>query len=231
MATQANKTVTVIPAYNEAKVIASVIKKTFAIGFPTVIVVNDGSSDKTAQIAAETGAIVINHKINRGKGAATKTGLEAAKILSADIAVTLDGDGQHDPADISHVIAPIQNNLCHVVLGTRLYQKKQMPTYRIAINHIANLVTWTFFGLWVKDSQSGFRAYSRLALDCISTSADAYDFESEIIHEIKRHRLVYKEVPISVQYTDYSMSKPHRQNALNGLKTFYKIFLKSISFH
>lgn len=222
--------VIVIPVFNEASVIAQVIKDVFKCGYSTVIVVNDGSTDDTANQTKTAGAVVVSHRINRGKGAATKTGIEASKLLSADIVVTIDGDGQHYPSDIKNLISPIIDGHCDVVLGTRLKRKTQMPIHRIITNHIANFVTWAFSGLWVNDSQSGLRAYSRSAIDCISTSADAYDYESEIIREIHHHRLVYKEVPINVQYTDYSMSKTNRQNTFNGLKTLYKIIWKVISF-
>ena len=222
--------VIVIPAFNEAKVIAKVIKGVLKCGYSTIIVVDDGSSDNTAQRSANAGALVVSHKINRGKGAAAKTGIEAAKLLSADIVVTLDGDGQHSPPDINNLISPIKKGQCDVVLGNRLNTKNQIPTHKIITNHIANFVTWTFSGLWVNDSQSGFRAYSKSALASISTSADAYDYESEVIREIRHHRLIYKEIPISVHYTDYSMSKTNRQNALNGFKTLYKIIWKVISF-
>jgi glycosyltransferase involved in cell wall biosynthesis len=196
----------------------------------SVLVVNDGSTDQTSQVAAQTGALVVSHRLNRGKGAATKTGLEAAKILDADIVVTMDADGQHHPDDIAALINPIRLGACDVTLGTRPKNPASMPVTRILSNHIANFVTWTFFGLYVQDSQSGFRAYSNKALRVISTSADAYDYESEVIREIRRHHLIYKEVPIGVHYTDYSMSKPTRQDFANGFKTLYKIIWKVISF-
>lgn len=231
MAQENSNIVVVIPALNEAKMIGRVVEDITKCGYAKVIVVDDGSTDNTVGQAATAGAIIVSHKINRGKGAATKTGIEAAKLLSADIVVTIDGDGQHSPADIKSLISPIIKGHCDVVLGTRLKRKKnQMPMHRVATNHIANFVTWTFYGLWVSDSQSGLRAYSRSALASISTSADAYDYESEIIREIHNHRLVYKEVPISVHYTDYSMSKSNRQNTYNGFKTLYKIIWKVISF-
>lgn len=231
MAQENSNIVIVIPALNEAKVIGRVVKDITKCGYAKIIVVDDGSRDDTVEQATAAGAMVVSHKINRGKGAATKTGIEAAKLLSADIVVTIDGDGQHSPADIKSLISPIVKGHYDVVLGTRLKKREnQMPVHRVATNHIANFVTWTFYGLWVSDSQSGFRAYSRSALECISTSADAYDYESEIIKEIHNHHLVYKEVPISVHYTDYSMSKSNRQNTYNGFKTLYKIIWKVISF-
>lgn len=222
--------VIVIPAYNESSVIRSVIESTIAHGYSSIIVVDDGSTDQTSHVAAQSGAMVVNHRINRGKGAATKTGLEAARLLSATIVVTMDADGQHHPEDISALIAPLQLNLCDVTLGTRPKTSASMPVTRIVSNHIANFVTWTFFGLYVQDSQSGFRAYNVKALDLISTSADSYDYESEVIREIHHHHLIYKEVPIGVHYTDYSMSKPTRQDFANGFKTLYKIIWKVISF-
>ena len=222
--------VIVIPAYNEASVIGSVIDSIHRAGYSSVIVVDDGSTDTTSPNAITAGALVITHRINRGKGAATKTGLEAAGLLSADIVVTMDGDGQHHAHDIDALIAPLRQGVCNVTLGTRSKDTAAMPITRIVSNHIANFVTWTFYGLYVQDSQSGFRAYNRQALRQISTSADTYDYESEVIREIHRHRLVYKEVPIGVHYTDYSMSKPTRQDFANGFKTLYKIIWKVISF-
>lgn len=230
MADPTFKVLLVIPAYNEAAVIGSVVKSIINRGHLSVLVVDDGSTDQTSQVAAQSGALVVSHRINRGKGAATKTGLEAAKILGADIVVTMDADGQHNPDDISALINPIRLGACDVTLGTRPKNTSAMPVTRIVSNHIANFVTWTFFGLYVQDSQSGFRAYSNKALRLISTSADAYDYESEVIREIRRHRLIYKEVPIGVHYTDYSMSKPNRQDFSNGFKTLYKIIWKVISF-
>lgn len=227
---QNTNVVIIIPAYNEASIISSVIESTINHGYSSIIVVDDGSTDQTSQVAARSGAMVVTHRINRGKGAATKTGLEAARLLSADIVVTMDADGQHHPQDIDALISPLQLRICDVTLGTRPKNSAAMPVTRIVSNHIANFVTWTFFGLYVQDSQSGFRAYTNKALRLISTSADAYDYESEVIREIRRHRLIYKEVPIGVHYTDYSMSKPTRQDFSNGFKTLYKIIWKVISF-
>lgn len=230
MSNSSVKVAIVIPAYNEDTVIGSVIRSISSLGYSTVLVVDDGSTDHTSQAATAAGALVVTHRLNRGKGAATRTGLEAAKLLDADIVVTLDGDGQHNPGDIPVLIRPLELNQCDVVLGTRPKHPSAMPVTRIVSNHIANFVTWTFSGLYVQDSQSGFRAYNRKALRLISTSADSYDYESEVIREIRHHRLIYREVPIGVHYTDYSMSKPTRQDFANGFKTLYKIIWKVISF-
>ena len=220
----------VIPAYNEEKVIQEVITDIQKAGYENIIVVDDGSSDKTffkAQTILRN--LVFRHKINRGKGAATKTGIEAAKLLGADIIVTADGDGQHNPADISKLIKPIEFENFDVVLGTRLLNPKGMPFHKIIANNIGNFFTWWLFGLWVTDSQSGFRAYSRLATEIINTQSDRYEYDSEVIREIYKHKLKYKEVPIEVRYTEYSMGKIQKQSLTNGLKTLYRMIWSIIS--
>lgn len=220
----------VIPAYNEEKVIGSVINEIRNEGYGDLIVIDDGSDDKTLEKAKEiAGITALRHKINRGKGAATKTGIEAAKFLGADIIVTMDGDGQHDPEDIKNLIRPILEGKCEVVLGTRLKNPIGMPWYKIIQNHIGNAITWYLFGLWVTDSQSGFRAYSRLAAEKINTRADRYEYDSEVIREIYIYKLKYKEVPIRVRYTEYSMGKVQKQGLINGFKTVYKMVLRIIT--
>ena len=218
------KTIIVIPAYNEAEVIQSVIKEIKSAGYENIVVVDDGSADDTKAKAKELiGKNALRHKLNRGKGGATKTGIEAAKLLGADIIVTVDGDGQHDPKDIQKLIAPILENKADVVLGTRLIDPTGMPLHKIIANHIGNFFTWYLFGLWVTDSQSGFRAYSRRAADLINTKADRYEYDSEVIREIYIYKLKYVEIPISVRYTEYSMGKVQKQGFINGLKTLYKM--------
>lgn len=213
----------VIPAYNEATIIASVIHEIRSAGYSNIIVIDDGSVDHTQEAAKESGVIAIKHRLNRGKGAATKTGIEAAKLLGADIVVTMDGDGQHDPHDIKNLIDPIRNNHCDVVLGSRLMNPKGMPGYKILHNKIGNLLVWYIYGLYVTDSQSGFRAYSRHAAEVINTQTDRYEYDSEVIREIYKYRLKYREIPIQVRYTDYSMGKIHKQSLMNGIKTLYRM--------
>lgn len=219
----------VIPAFNEETVIEEVIGEINSAGYENIIVVDDGSADETFSKAKETNAIALRHKINRGKGAATKTGIEAAKLLGAGIVVTMDADGQHDPADIQALIDPILSGDFDAVMGTRLLNPKGMPGHKIAANKIGNFFTWLIYGLWVTDSQSGFRAYSKDAIHQINTHTDHYEYDSEVIYEIKKNRLKYKEVPIKVRYTDYSMGKVQKQGFANGLKTLYNMIWSIIS--
>ena len=212
-----------IPAYNEATVIASVIHEIRSAGYSNIIVIDDGSRDQTEEAARATGVMTLRHRLNRGKGAATKTGIEAAKHLGADIIVTMDGDGQHDPHDIRNLIDPIKHNHCDVVLGSRLINPKGMPGYKILHNKIGNILVWYIYGLYVTDSQSGFRAYSRHAAEVINTRTDRYEYDSEVIREIYKYKLRYREIPIQVRYTDYSMGKNHKQSLTNGIKTLYRM--------
>jgi len=231
MTTQSSrdKTAIVIPAYNEAPVISATIQQIQAARYPNIFVVDDGSTDNTFLAAQATGAVVIKHRVNRGKGAATKTGIEAAKIFSPDFIVTMDADGQHDPMDIDSLLYPIVFQHYHVVLGTRMQSQVHMPWHKTASNKFANVVTWILYRNLVSDSQCGFRAYSRHALNTINTKADRYDYESEVIREIKLHQLMYTEVPIKTIYTPYSMHKTQRQTIANGFHTLYKMLWKTMS--
>jgi len=221
------KIVVLVPAYNEETVIVQVLRDIKAAGYPDILVVDDGSADQTYENAQHVaGVIVLRHFINRGKGAAVKTGIEGAKILDADVVVTMDGDGQHDPQEIAKMVRLVADGH-DVVLGTRMMNRETMPPWKILANQAGNFFTWMIHGLWVTDSQSGFRAYSRKAVACIETRTDRYEYDSEVIREIRRHGLKYVEMPITVRYTQYSQSKADRQTPVNGLKTLFKMFLSN----
>ncbi len=215
----------VMPAFNEAPAIEEAIREVADCGYRHVIVVDDGSDDDTYERArAVEGVVAVRHFLNRGKGAAVKTGIEAAKILGAEVVVTMDADGQHNPAQIAPMLELIRQG-CDVVLGTRLKNPRGMPLYKIAANFAGNCVTWLLYGLWVTDSQSGFRAYSKRAIDLIDTRTDRYEYDTEVIREIKRHRLRFVEMPIEVRYTAYSRSKRHKQNMKNAVKALVKLLI------
>ncbi len=230
METEQPKVYLVIPAFNEGKIIADVIDEVKKHGFSNIIVVDDGSKDDTYEKAKSiSGVTALKHKLNRGYGATVKTGVEAAKLLDADVVVTFDGDGQHDPGDISALISPIIDSGYDVVLGTRLLDTSGMPFHKIIANRMGNFFTWLLFGIWVTDSQSGFRAFSRNAIEQIQTKSERYEYASEVIREIKRKKLKFKESPIKIRYTRYSMGKAHKQSFTNGLKTLYKMVWNLIS--
>jgi glycosyltransferase involved in cell wall biosynthesis len=219
----------VIPVFNESPVITSVLQELTRQGWKHIIVVDDGSQDDTWQKIQSPGILALRHKINRGKGAATKTGIEAAKLLGAAIAVTMDGDGQHEAGDIPQIIAPIIHGLADIALGTRLHNPSGMPRHRLWGNHLGNIITKILYGLYVSDSQSGFRAYGQSALAVMNTRSDRYSFDSEVIREINAHHLRYTEIPITVRYTPYSLQKEHGQGIINGMKTFGRMLWNIIS--
>lgn len=214
----------VIPVFNEGGVIEEVIEEVQASGEYGIVVVDDGSADDTsAKASGCPGVIVLRHRINRGKGAAIKTGVIAAIRLGAEIIITMDGDGQHDPADMARMVTAITEEGYQVVLGTRPRIMGEMPMLKILANKIGNSITWLLYGMHVSDSQSGFRAYSRQAASIIDTKADKYEYDSKVIREINNNRLSFTEIEISVRYTDYSINKPQKQGFVNGIKTLVRM--------
>lgn len=219
------KTYIVIPVYNECSVIGQVLDELLKSGYRDIIVVDDGSNDATYIRAKEKTGIVIRHILNRGKGAAVKTGIEAAKLLGCTGVVTFDGDGQHDPQDIKEALKLLETS--DVVLGKRNFTEKHIPYPKKVGNWLGNLLTWLVYGLWVSDSQSGMRAYSTKAIDLIETLADRYDYDSEIMREIVRNKLKYTEMPIHVRYTEYSQKKADRQSYISAFKTMIRMILSN----
>jgi len=170
---------------------------------------------------------VITHSVNRGLGASLGTGFAAAQYLGADAVITLDADGQHDPAEIKKFIEAIEHG-ADVVIGSRMLTGFEgMPWYRQVAQILGNLVTFCLFGAWVTDSQSGFRAFTRFALEKIQIKTNRMEVSSEIIAETKRHKLNLVEVPIKAIYTDYSLSKG--QSFFVGLKTLVKLVVRRIN--
>ena len=222
------KTVIVVPAFNESaaisKVLTGIPKKLKGISQLSTLVVDDGSGDNTSQKAKKAGVFVVRHVINRGLGAAIKTGLDWAKSQGADIAVTFDSDGQHEPSDIPRLIQPILNKDADLVIGSRFKKKQSIPADRLILNWFANLTTLVMFGVHSTDSQSGLRAFSKKAMAQIDLKADRMDFSSEILIEAKRHNLKIEEIPIKAIYTDYSRKKG--QKNLNAIPVFARILIR-----
>ncbi|MBT7703506.1 glycosyltransferase family 2 protein [Candidatus Peregrinibacteria bacterium] len=213
----------VIPAYNEEKAIGQVLENLKKGGYTNILVINDGSQDKTEEIVKKHQVNYLSHAINRGLGGALGTGLKAAKKMGVEIAITFDADGQHAVEDLAKVIAPLKNKEAEVVIGSRLLNPEGMPLHRRLFNWIGNIVTYVLFGIWVTDSQSGLRAFSKKALQVIDIKTNKMEVSSEIIREIGANNLKLKEIPIKAIYTEYSLSKG--QNFFVGVKTFIKLVI------
>jgi len=221
------KCLIIVPAFNEATVLQQVllsIKKN--VPSFSILVVNDGSSDNTSDIASKVKKVrVANHPINRGLGAAINTGLSFAKKNNFDLAVTIDADGQHDPKDIKKLIKPIINNQADIVIGSRIISTLgQIPLDRIIIIKASNFLTWLLYGETTTDSLSGFRAFSKKAIKSIHLKTDRMEVSNELFSEINRLKLKVKEVPIRVIYTNYSRSKGQKNT--NAISIIFKLMLR-----
>jgi glycosyltransferase involved in cell wall biosynthesis len=205
--------VAVIPAYNEERCIGSVALKAQRYA-ESVIVVDDGSTDSTAEIAEDAGAIVVRHASNRGKGVALNTGFKRAHQMGADVVVTFDADGQHKPEDMAAVIAPVLDGRADIVVGSRyLIRTSDVPAIRVVGHWIFNFITNRSSGVSVTDSQSGFRAFSARALRAIFFSSRSFSVESEMQFLAHDHQLTMTEVPIAILYED----APKRNVVIHGL--------------
>jgi glycosyltransferase involved in cell wall biosynthesis len=202
------KIVAAIPCLNEQRCIGSVVVVTKKF-VDSVIVVDDGSTDATAEVAAAAGASVHKHDQNRGYGAAIRSALEKGRQFGADILITLDGDGQHDPRDIPELVKPLLEGEADIVLGSRFLRKgKKPPLYRRMGQMILTTITNMGSGQAVSDSQSGFRAYSSKALSELTLSESGMSASSEIQFAIGQSGLKVAEVPIDVAYMDRAKRNP-----------------------
>jgi len=202
------KIIAAIPCFNEERCIGSVVLKTKKF-VSSVIVIDDGSTDATAEVAEAAGASVHQHDRNRGYGAAIRSALEKGKQLGADVLVIVDGDGQHDPKDIPKLVKPLIDGEADVVIGSRfLGQGKKPPFYRRVGQRVLTTVTNVGSGQKVSDSQSGFRAYSAKALNALNLAEDGMSVSSEIQFAIGKSGLKVKEVPIDVTYEGKAKRSP-----------------------
>ena len=216
----------VVPAFNEEKTVSQIIEGIAERGY-NVILVNDGSRDKTLNLAIESKRkypnqiFVVSHVINRGLGAALKTGMVVALNKGAEYIVTFDADGQHEIADIPKVCKPLQDGEADVVIGARPFE--DMPISKSFANYIMNALTLIFYGRNVKDSQSGLRAFTAHAADVINIVSRGYGVSSEFIKEISDKKLRLAEVTITTIYTPETQNKG--TDAIVGLKILTKMVI------
>jgi glycosyltransferase involved in cell wall biosynthesis len=194
------KVIVGIPAYNEEREIGGVVAGA-APHAAEVVVLDDGSTDRTARRALAAGALVIRHPRNLGKGAAVAALFEHARRRGADVLVLIDGDGQHDPAEIPRLVAPCRGGRADVVVGSRyLSIRSAVPLPRSLGQRFFNLLTAAASGVPCSDSQSGFRAFGRRAICAMRLSEAAFSVECEQQFECRAHGLRLAEVPVSCSY-------------------------------
>ncbi|MSR85584.1 glycosyltransferase family 2 protein [Candidatus Uhrbacteria bacterium] len=222
------KVIAVMPAYEEASRIEAAIldvKRFIA----DIVVVDDGSQDQTADVARRTGAIVLRHVINRGQGAALKTGTQAALKLGADVIVHIDADGQHDGEFLPRLIESITNDQADVVLGSRFLGVKSegMPWSRRVLHVGIHLFNTLVLGISFRftDPQSGLRAMKREVAESLEFFQDRYAHCSEILRLLSRSTFRVTEVPTKIRYTSDSLAKG--QKASNALKIVWQLLMGS----
>ena len=188
----------VIPAYNEEKSIAEIVRKTKRY-ISNVIVIDDGSKDKTKEMAEKSGAVVLRHIVNLGKGATLKTGCDYAAKKNAGLIVVLDADAQHDPDDIPRFVEKLKKY--DMVFSFRKLSGKMPLVLRLG-NWFISRVARVLFKVDLFDTQSGFRAFTVEAYKKIRWNASDYSMESEMISRAGKQRLKYVQIPISTIYSD-----------------------------
>ena len=210
------RTLAVIPCCNEEAAIGSVVLKTKRF-VNQVLVIDDGSSDDTKKIARDAGATVITHKKNRGKGAAIRTGFKYAIDNDFDYVVTIDGDGQHNPLEIPALLDNVIKNDQDISIGYRVGNDTEMPMWRRVGKRVLDYTTSMGTGGFVTDSQCGFRAFNKKAVEAIAPKlkGDAFSVESEQL--IKAHELGLKVINtnVSCKYNDLETSS--KNPASHGL--------------
>ena len=214
------KTVAAIPCYNEERHIGDIVNKAKEY-VDQVIVVDDGSIDKTGEVAEARGAMVLRHKVNKGRSMAINTAFKWAKENKVQAVVLLDGDGQHEPMDIPLVLRPVVEGKVDVVVGSRfLSTKNRIPRYRTVGQHVLTFVTNLSSGLKLTDCQSGFRAFSGRAVDALYfTYPRPGDVECEMQFLMKENYLKVEEVPITVNYDD----RPKRNSVIQGVGNLFAV--------
>jgi len=213
----------VIPAHNEEENISDVLKNLKELT-PNILVINDGSSDRTAEFVAQEGVNVISHLVNRGQGAALQTGDTKALELGAEIIVHFDADGQHRIEDIEKIIEPILKNEADIVFGSRfLENKSKIPWFKkYFILKPAIFFNWLFTGLKLSDAHNGFRALSKKAASQINIRQDGMAHATEIMEQVRQNNLKHQEVGVEIIYQEFG------QGLNGGLKIIEDLFLSKI---
>ncbi len=232
-----------IRAYNEQKTIGYVIDEIIGAGYSTIVIVNDGSTDNTVEEIKkkqekykEKTIVVISHPINRGGGAANKTGLHFlrhhAKELHIEWIITYDADQQMDISDMEEFHAMIAKHPeTKIFLGSRFIkggEAENMPFGRKIVLRGSKLVTLVFNRLTISDPHNGYRAMHVSVLEQIHLSSDGMTYASELLDCIRRNHLRYKEVPVRIKYTEYSLQKGQKNG--NALKILIEMIYKKLFF-
>ena len=197
-----------IPAFEADRQIGQLVRQTRQAGFP-VVVVDDGSRDRTAAIASHEGALVISHLRNQGKGSALRTGFDYALREGYEGVVTMDGDGQHDPADIHQLVRTGELQHAGIVLGNRLANGAMMPHIRRWTNQLMSGMVSTVARQRIPDSQCGFRFIRKEVLQNVPLTSKRFEIETELIIGAAKRRWKIVSVPVRSIYDTHHRSHIH----------------------
>ena len=212
-----------IPSYNEEARVGQVVREARKHA-DRVLVVDDGSADRTAQAAAAAGAEVIRHRENLGKGAALKTGLKALVERGSDPVIVLDGDGQHDPAEIPGFLAEARRSGAGIVLGNRMAAAESMPFVRYWTNRTMSAILSRLAGQKVPDTQCGYRLLTADVIGKLSFATSNYDTESEMLIEAGKLGFGISSVPVKTIYRgEVSRIRPGRDTV-----RFLRLLLRTL---
>jgi glycosyltransferase involved in cell wall biosynthesis len=189
-----------IPCLNEERAIGRVVGEALALGLP-IIVVDDGSDDRTPEIVGAMPVTLLRHETRRGKGEALRTGFREVRRMGYDAVVTMDGDGQHLASDVPAILAAAERFPGHIVIGARLLEREQQPPGRRRANAVADWgISWAC-GHPIADTQSGQRLYPRATLDLVDLPAEHFVFEAAVLITACRERGIgVVSVPIASRY-------------------------------
>ena len=218
----------IVPVYNEAPVIEGVIKS-LATNFKHIICVDDGSKDGSGEIIKGTAAYLVQHPINMGQGSALQTGIEFARQLpDVKYFVTFDADGQHRVHDVKQMLAELETNDYDIILGSRfLGEATGISTAKFIILKLAIKFSNLTSGLKLTDTHNGLRAFSRRVAQEMQITMPDMTHASEILEIIAIKKYRYKEIPVTIEYTDYSRSKG--QSIINAVNIGFDMLLRKIS--
>lgn len=194
------KTFVIIPAYNESRRIKNVLEDAKVIDLP-VIVVDDGSKDSTFEEIKKYNVYALKHKINLGKGAAIRTGCEAAFSMGADAIIMMDSDGQHKAEDLPKFLEKIESGKVDIAFGSR-NMNMGVPLVRFMGNKMASVLISFLFGVYISDLICGYRALTKKAYDVMKLKSSDYGIETEMVVKAAKYKLRYCEIPVETIYYD-----------------------------
>lgn len=208
----------VIPAYNEDSAINDVLSSLKPSGY-SVVVVDDGSETPLVELVTDPTVYVCRHPINLGQGASLQTGIEFALQRGARYVVTFDADGQHLASEIPRLLRPLEEGECEIVLGSRFMKEgrvENIPLKKYVMLKTAVAFTRLTTGLALSDTHNGFRAMTADAARKLEITQNRMAHASQILRTIAFKKIPFKEVPVTIRYTDYSIRKGQKlSNALN----------------